>query len=190
MKSLEDLLDVYYASVGRNCVLLLNIPPDRRGLFHENDVARLREFRRVLDETFAVNLAEGKRAEADRRFGRGPRFAPGNIVDGDPDSYWAANDGVTTATLEIDLGEDVYFDRIMLQEPIRLGQRISSFSIEAHAQDEWIPAAHGTTIGYKRLLRIRGVSADRIRIIIEDANNTPALSSFGIYRASAGEAGV
>jgi len=187
VKPIQELLDVYYRSVGRNCVLLLNIPPDRRGLFHENDVARLREFRQVLDETFAVNLAEGKPVEADRHRRFDMKFAPGNIVDGDPDSYWATEDEIRGATLEIDLGQETYFDRIMLQEPIRFGQRISLFSVEARIGGEWTPIAEGTTIGYKRIFRIPGVTADGVRILIERANNTPALSNFGLFRASDGE---
>ncbi len=187
VKSPQELLDIYYKSVGRNCVLLLNVPPDRRGLLHEKDVAALREFRRILDETFAVNLAADKPVEADQHRGRHRKFAPANLVDEDPDSYWAADDDVRAATLEIDLGGDTYFDRIMMQEPIRFGQRISAFAIEARVDGEWVPIARGTTIGYKRLLRLPGVTADRVRISIEGANNAPALSSFGLFEAAAGD---
>ena len=88
---------------------------------------------------------------------------------------------------EIDLGEPTYFDRILLQEPIRFGQRIASFAIEARAEGEWMEVASGTTIGYKRLLRIPGIEADRVRIVIREANNSPALSNFGLFQASADE---
>ena len=111
----------------------------------------------------------------------------GYIVDDDPDSYWATDDDVRRATLEIDLGEPTYFDRILLQEPIRFGQRISAFAIEARVEEEWTPIARGTTIGYKRLLRITGIEADRVRIVIEQANNVPALSNFGLFKASSAE---
>ncbi|UCG88682.1 MAG: alpha-L-fucosidase [Gemmatimonadota bacterium] len=187
VKTPQGLVQIYYGSVGRNCVLLLNIPPDRRGLFHEADIAALREFRQILDETFAVNLAEGKPVTADSHRRRHPKFAPANLVDSNPDSYWAAEDGTQQAVLEVDLIGETGFDRIMLQEPIRLGQRIAAFAIEARIGGEWTPIAHGTTIGYKRLLRTPLVSADRVRIIIEQANNVPALSSFGLFRASARE---
>ncbi|UCF18266.1 MAG: alpha-L-fucosidase [Gemmatimonadota bacterium] len=187
VKSPQELLDIYYRSVGRNCVLLLNVPPDKKGLLHERDVAALREFRRILDETFAVNLAEGKPVEADHHRLRHPKFAPANIVDGDPETYWATDDDVRAATLAIDLGAATYFDRILLQEPIRFGQRISAFTIEARVAGEWAVVARGTTIGYKRLLRIPGVTADRVRISIEEANAVPALSNLGLFRAAAGE---
>jgi alpha-L-fucosidase len=188
VKTPQQLLEVYYLSVGRNCVLLLNIPPDKRGLFHENDVAVLREFRRILDETFAVNLAASKPVEASTHREGHAYFSPSNVVDDDLESYWAADDGVYQATLEVDLGDAVYFDRVMIQEPIRFGQRISAFALEIRANGQWATVARGTTVGYKRLLRIEGVEADRVRIIIEQANNVPALSNLGLFRASAGEA--
>jgi alpha-L-fucosidase len=187
VKTPQELLEVYYRSVGRNCVLLLNIPPDRRGLFHDNDVAMLRDFRRILDETFSVNLAAGRPVGSDSHRQGHSKFSPSNITDDDSDSYWAADDGVRQATLEVDLGAPTYFDRIMLQEPIRFGQRISAFLIEAQVDGEWVTVARATTIGYKRLLRIDGVEADRVRIVIEEANSVPALSNFGLFRASTGE---
>lgn len=187
VKTPQELLDVYYRSVGRNCVLLLNVPPDRRGLFHEIDVAALREFHRILEETFAVNLSANKTVEADNHRGGIEYFSPSNIVDDDLDSYWATDDGLRQATLEIDLGAPTYFDRIMLQEPIRFGQRIAAFTIEARVQNKWIQLVAATTVGHKRLLRIDGVEADRVRIVITEANNVPALSNFGLFVASASE---
>ncbi len=187
VKTPRALVDLYYKSVGRNCVLLLNVPPDRRGLFHERDVEVLREFRRILDDTFARDLAAGRPVTADRHRLRHPKFAPTNIVDGDAATYWAADDGAGTARLEIDLRTPVRFDRVLLQEPIRYGQRISGFAIEARVEGEWIPVARGTTVGYKRLLRIRPVEADRVRILITATTNTPALSNVGLFKASDGE---
>jgi len=189
VKPLKDLLEVYYKSVGRNCVLLLNVPPDKRGLFHENDVAALMEFRRVLDETFAVNLAAGHPVEANEHRRQHPMFAPEHLVDDDPDTYWAANDNTVTAELEIDLGAPVIFDRILLQEPIRFGQRVAAFSIQARTDGAWSVVGRGTTIGYKCLLRIPPVMADRVRIRIEDALDVPALSNFGLFKASLAEEG-
>ena len=187
VKTPRELIDVYYRSVGPNCVLLLNVPPDTRGLLHENDVAVLREFRRILNETFDVDLAAGRPVDAEGRRNGRARFAPANLVDGNPDSYWAARDGERTARLEIDLGATVHFDRVMLQEPIRLGQRVVAFAIEAHTESGWVRVAEGTTIGYKRLLRIPRIGADRVRLRIEDAVAPPALSQFGLFEASPDE---
>jgi len=195
VKSPQELIDVYYRSVGRNCVFLLNVPPDERGLFHDNDIAVLREFRRILDETFAVNLAAGKpvviagdaAAATGRHRAEHSKFAPANIGDNDPETYWATDDGVTSASLEIDLGAPTRFDRVMLQEPIRFGQRIAAFAIEARVDGTWQEIARATTIGYKRLLRIDPVTADRVRVVIEDVVATPALSAFGLFEASPAE---
>jgi alpha-L-fucosidase len=210
VKSPRELVDLYYRSVGRNCVLLLNIPPDQRGRFHENDVAALRETRSILDETFARDLTAGARVEATSwRLGH-LRFAPENVVDGVAETYWAAEDGVVAdrtfaegsggggrgdaaeqadagVALELFLPEVQEFDRILLQEPIRLGQRVASFSVEARVDGEWRGAAEGTTIGYKRLLRVPMVRADALRITIHEARGTPALSTVGLYKASSRE---
>ena len=187
VKSPQELVDLYYRSAGRNCVLLLNVPPDRRGLFHENDIRALREFRRILDETFRLDLAASAGVEADSWRLRHPKFAPAKLVDGDLDSYWAADDGVTQASLEINLGQEEEFDRILLQEPIRFGQRVASFSVEARVGGEWTRIAEATTIGYKRLLRVPPVRTDGIRILIQEALAPPALSNLGLFKASADE---
>ena len=184
VKTSQQLLDVYYKSVGRNGVLLLNIPPDRRGLFHENDIQALQELRAILDETFQTNFALGKFVDASNYRQQLDKFAPANIVDENLDSYWAADDHIREATLEIDLGESVVFDRIMIQEPIRFGQRISEFEIKGLVNGEWTQLAKGTTIGYKRILRIPPVHADKIQLIIKKSNNVPAISNFGLYKAS------
>lgn len=179
VKSVDELLEVYYRSVGRNCVLLLNVPPDQRGLFHENDIAALREFRRVLDETFSTNLLAGADVESDSRWSR--QYEADNVVDGDADSFWAASHDARSGELTFRLDEEVTFDVVMLQEPIRYGQRVSSFRVEVEEEGEWREIGRGTTIGYKRLLRIAPVTADRIRVVIEAANNAPALAEVGLY---------
>ncbi len=183
-KSLQQLLDVYYMSVGRNGTLLLNVPPDRRGLFHENDVERLQEFKAILDETFQKDLAFRKSVIASNVRQNHSKFSPKNTTDGVPDSYWAGKAGTRQARLEIDLQEPAVFDRILLQEPIRFGQRIAEFEVTGRVRGEWTHLAYGTTIGYKRILRIPQVEVDRIRIIIQDGINTPALSNIGLYKAS------
>jgi alpha-L-fucosidase len=186
VKSPQQLVDLYYRSVGRNCVLLLNIPPDRRGRFHENDIRALEETRSILDETFARDLASEAEAEVRATsWRRGhAKFAPRNVVDGVGDTYWVPEEGDSEAGLEILLPEIREFDRILLQEPIRLGQRVASFSVEAREDGEWRNVADGTTIGHKRLLRFPLVRAEAVRITIQDARATPALATVGLYRAS------
>jgi alpha-L-fucosidase len=184
VKSTQQLLDVFYKSVGRNGVLLLNIPPDRRGLFHEKDIQALKDFRRALDETFATNLALGKTVSASSTKSQHPKFSPSNIVDEDVDSFWAGDENIREATLEIDLGKPMLFDRILIQEPIRFGQRISEFEVKGLVNGEWVLLAKGTTIGYKRLFRIPPIKAEKVEILISNSNNTPAISHFGLYKAS------
>lgn len=184
VKSLEHLLDIYYQSVGRGCNLLLNVPPDRRGLFHETDVARLLELGKVLDQTFEIDLALGRPAEASQvRGGGDPRFAADNLTDGDRATYWATDDAITSAEAVIDLGEPVPFNRIRIQEQIQLGQRIESFCIEAHLNGSWEEIARGTTMGARRILRTPLITAERVRLRIEKSQACPVISTFELYRA-------
>ena len=190
VKSLEHLLDIYYRSVGRNSVLLLNIPPDRRGLFHENDVARLREFRSVLDETFGRNYAAGKPAFASNVRHNSPAYSASHITDGNKETFWTADDGVGQVSFEIDLGESVVFDRIAIEEYIRMGQRVESFIVEAFDKGNWSRIAEGTTIGYKRLLKVPQTTASRLKITIMESRHSPMISGFGVFRSSSREKGI
>lgn len=184
VKSPQELMDVFYRSVGRNGVLLLNIPPDKKGLFHENDIRALEEFKKIRDETFVSNLVSGKKVKASSTWLDLPKYKSSHIADDDPDSYWAADEGSREATLEIDLGEPVQFDRVLIQEPIRFGQRISNFEIQVWKDNEWASLVQGTTVGHKRILRFPSVESDRVRVVIKGANNSPAISNFGLYRSS------
>ena len=183
VKSLEKLLDIYYISVGRNTVLLLNLPPDRRGLIHENDVRRLRELRKVLDATFKHNLALGAVAKASCVRGDNPRYGADKIVDGKKDTYWSSDDGTTGATLEFDLGKKCKFNVAELAEYIKVGQRVEEFVLEALDGTSWKKFARGTTIGYKRLLRFDEVTAQKVRIRILDSRVCPTISNFALFYA-------
>ncbi|MBE3068994.1 MAG: alpha-L-fucosidase, partial [Planctomycetes bacterium] len=183
VKPLAQLLDNYYASVGMNGVYMLNIPPDRRGLMHENDAARLREFRRTIEATFAKDLARGKAATATNTRGGAAAFGPEKAVDGDPATYWATDDGVLAAAIEVDVGVPVAFDRAVIQECIRLGQRVKAFAVEAWDGSAWKEVARGQTIGRKRILRFPAVTAQKVRLKIEDARACPTISAFGLYLA-------
>lgn len=184
VKSVEQLLDIYFSSVGRNSLLLLNLPPDRRGLIHENDVQRLREFRRALDAIFDENLALGAAAEAVEVKGKNPAFGADKITDGDPDTYWTTDDWTTAATVEFDLGSEKTFNVAELAEYTRIGQRVERFVLEAWTDGAWQEFGRGTTIGYKRLLRFDGVTTSRVRVRILNSRLCPTLSGFGLYYAS------
>jgi len=188
VKTPQELVDIYYKSVGRNGTLLLNLPPDRRGLVHEADIAALKGMRATLNETFRKDLAQRKAVTASSQWNGFPTTA---LTDGKPDTYWAAQEGQTSATLTLDLGQPTLFDRISLREPIRLGQRVSAFRVEAEQNGQWRTVASGTTIGHRRLLRLpESLTVQRIRVVIEAANNTVALSEIALYKASSDELAV
>ncbi len=159
VKSLDHLLDIYYRSVGRNSVLLLNVPPDRRGLFHENDVARLKELRSVLDATFAEDLARGAQGG-------------GAAVDGAWESCWSAQS--EEDVLELELGAEKTIDRLLVQEFIEEGQRVERFVLEGWHDGQWKEMVRGGCIGYQRLERFSRVAVRRVRLRIE-ASRAPAL---------------
>lgn len=183
----SQLVELYYKSVGRNAVFLLNIPPNRDGLFAEKDVAAMKKYREILDNTFRTNLAANARATANSVFSPSAKFSPANITDGDLESYWAASSGKRQASFEIAIDSTKKFDRILLQEPVRLGQRIASFDVQLLRPAGWQTIASGTSIGFKRLLRITPIAGSKIRINIHEANNTPAISNLGLYKAAGGD---
>jgi alpha-L-fucosidase len=184
VKSPDYLVNLYYKSVGRNGTLLLNLPPDQRGLIHENDIQSLREFRSILDESFRENLIRGAGAKVSSQWASGEKFSPENLLDGETTTYWAASPDDEQPLISIQLEKEEVFDRLMLQEPIRFGQRIVSFSIEARVNAQWKMIAEGTTIGYKRLLRFDPVKTRQLRIRISESQLTPALADIGVFKAS------
>ena len=181
VKSLQHLLKIYYESVGRNSLLLLNVPPDERGHIHEIDSARLREFRGALDAIFAEDRLAGSTATADRV--RGKRFAAANLLNDDYDAYWAAPDGCLSASVTVTFPEARTFNRVMLQEYIPLGQRIAGFDIEVQEENgEWRTVAQETTIGYKRLVLIPTVTATALRVNITRSYACPVLNRVAAYQ--------
>jgi alpha-L-fucosidase len=181
VKTPQKLVDIYFSSVGRNSVLLLNVPPDRRGLIHENDIKSLREMRRILDLTFEKNLARGAVVRACPE-AKGHKAA--FVLDEDKTTYWTTDKGVESASLEFELPETRIFDVAMIQEYIRVGQRVEEFSLEAWDGKEWRGFVAGSTIGYKRLLRFPEVAAKKIRLRITRTRANPALSAFGLFKSS------
>ncbi len=181
VKTPEQLFEIYMASVGRGSPLLLNIPPDQRGLFHENDVKALKEWRKLLDEAFSNNLALNAKAKASTTRGNSRNFAATNVTDGNPETYWSTDDEVTEGNIVIDLKKDRIVKYVLLQEYIRLGQRVRDFSVDVWVDNQWVNAGSGTTIGYKRILQIDPVKTSRIRININDAKACPVISNVEVY---------
>ena len=180
VKTPEKLVDIYYSSVGRNSVLLLNIPPDKRGRIHANDVKSLQGMRKILDQTFASNLLSRAVVQASSER---PGHSGTSAVDNDNGTYWTPGEGVSSATLECVLPPSQVFDRALLQECIRVGQRVERFHLDAWDGTTWKTFAQGTTIGYKRLLRFPAVTAAKVRLVIDESRTSPTLSTFGLFKA-------
>ena len=181
VKTPERLLEIYLTSVGRGSTLLLNVPPDKRGLFHENDIKALAGFRELLNKEFGKNLALKAKATASNYRGKTNGFAPSNVTDGNKNTYWATDDGVTTGSLEIALGKASLVKYVVLQEYIQLGQRVKTFTVEAWKDNNWSQVGEGTTIGHKRILKIEPTETSKIRINITDSKACPAISNVALY---------
>lgn len=179
VKSPEKLVDIYYSSVGRNSLLLLNLPADRRGLINENDMRSLRGMRTILDQTFAHNLLTGGTIA-------GSSLPVDVLTDSLTQTCWSPGGNATTGVLEINFEKPVTFDRAMLQENFREGQRVEQFAVEAEVNGQWITVSCGTTIGYKRLLRFEPVSARHVRLRIQSARGCPQIGSFGLFKSPEG----
>ncbi|HEX9512437.1 MAG TPA: discoidin domain-containing protein [Puia sp.] len=187
VKSPYQLLDLYYQSVGRGADLDLGIAPNRKGLLDQQDVASLQAFGDLLKQTFSTNLAEGATFTAsDIRGNDSQRYGPARLVDKDRYSYWATDDAVTEPQLVVDMGKPTTFNVIRLRENIKLGQRISSFTIEAYQDGQWKQIGAGTSIGANRLIRLpQNVVAAKVRLSITGSATCIALSDFGLFKEPA-----
>jgi alpha-L-fucosidase len=183
VKTPGQLLDIYYKSVGRGACLNLNLPPDRRGQIHEDDVRALREFRRALDETFANDLARGAKVTASNVRGESRQFGAANLFDQNRMTYWATDDGVTAPDVVLEFRKPVTFNVVRLREYLPLGQRIDAFALDQWQEGVWVEFASGAGIGNCRLVRSEPVTTTKVRLRIAKAAACPALSEFGLFAA-------
>lgn len=182
-RDLATLLNFYYTSVGRNSILLLNVAPDKHGLFSDDSVRRLHEFHDALQKIFGTDFAAGKKAVASNVRGNDPAFGADKALDGNKNTYWATDDGVTNATLEVDLGSEREFNVVRMEEMIRFGQRVAEYKIEAwdDAAKAWKELNHSFTIGYRKLDRFPKVKSSKVRLTILKARACPMIKSFGVH---------
>ena len=177
----ENLLDLYFRSVGRGAVLLLNLPPDRRGQIHEADVRALQGFRKLLDQTFATNVAPNTTSiaatGATGDAGDGP-FAAQNVLDGRRETFWTPGEGVCTPELVLGFDRPVQFSTIGLREHLPLGQRVEAFAVDTWQDGDWHEIGCGTSVGHRRLLRVDTPPTTRVRLRITQAPVCPAISEF------------
>ena len=178
---LQGLLNFYYYSVGRNSMLILNVAPNKDGKFSDECVARMHEFHDALQKIFGTDFARGQKTTASNVRGNDPRFGAGKAVDGDAKTYWATDDGVTNATLEVDLGGKKTFNVIRTEEEISLGQRVEKYSVDAFINGEWKQVSSGTTIGHRKLDRFPAVTASKVRLTILESRACPTISGFGVH---------
>lgn len=181
VKSLPALLDIYYNSIGRNSSLLINFPVDRRGLIHERDVEQILKLSTKIKEDFAIDLAQ--KAEISTSNSRGKGFEGKQVLNSEKDTYWAAEDGVLENTIMLAFEEPITFNRFVVQEYIPLGQRVKDFSLEIETETGWEEIAKGTTIGFKRILRLEDFTTSKIRLVIQDAKGSPTIASIGVFNA-------
>ena len=180
-KKLSKLLSIYYSSVGRNCLLLLNVPPNSTGLISESDIQTLRQFRAAIDTIFTTNLGRECSVEASSQ--RGGGFGPMNVLDDDHLwTYWAPNEEKQEYWIELKAksGKINVFNVVRIQEAIGLGQRIEEHEVYV----DGIRVVRGSTVGYKRLhrLEIASVGANRVTIKIVRAKGIiPLISSIGLH---------
>lgn len=171
IKSVNSLADIYFSSVGRNSLLLLNVPPDRRGLISNYDLKSLKEFKKYLDTLYSKNLLEGARP-----YGHGASYA----IDAKNTTSWRPD---SNAVVSYITPIPVTFNVAELCEDITKGQRVEGFKIEVRNNDKWYTVATGTTIGYKRLLRFPAMTSDEIRLSITASRSKPYISTFALLRA-------
>jgi alpha-L-fucosidase len=146
VKSLEHLLGIYFQSVGRNSSLLLNVPPDRRGLFADPDVKRLEEFGRAVKDLYANTVAEGKGAA------------------------------------EVQFGGEKSFNLVNVREDVKEGERVRKYRMEARSGGVWTTVARGTSVGTRNLHRLREITADAARLVVEKSEGEP-LVLWSLHRA-------
>ena len=187
-RSLSELVDIYYRSIGRNGNLILNLSPDTRGLIPDDQIEALSKMAQVVKDTFATDLAAGGKLTADNS---NDAHSPSLALDGNLDTWWEAAPGHTNGTLTLTLPEAVTFDVVSLQEAVdHRGQRIESFVIEAWNGSAWvaaekIPSDELTTVGHRRLIRLKSpVTTSQVRVRITGSRLEPTLAEMGLFKQS------
>jgi len=181
VKTLSELLDIYYLSIGQNSSLLINFPVDKRGLIHENDETQILKLAQKIKEDFSEDLAKKVKVEASNSRGKG--FEAKQVLNDQKNSYWAALDGQIQNSLTFTFSQPTTVNRFLAQEHIALGQRIKSFSLEGLKDGNWITIAEGTTVGAKRILRFDEVKVTALRFNILDAKACPTISKISVFNA-------
>ena len=190
-RTLTNLAEMYFRSVGHNATLLLNVPPNNEGKVDKAIQDRVVEFGQNVQDTFKTNLAkaDGTTITASNVRGNDIDFKPGNAVDDDDATYWTTDDGTTSGSLTIKWDSAKRFDVVSIEEAIQNGQHINSYKVEYKENDNasWQTMERGVTVGSKRLIRTSPISATQVRITVgTSTGKVPQLSEVGVYKASKG----
>lgn len=182
-RSLANLMELYYTSIGRGSPLNLGLAINPEGKVSKADSLALINFRKQVDLEFETNLVKTAKVTADNIRGNSKKFNAAKCTDESDETYWATDAGIQKASIEIDFGKATTFNRLLLQEFIALGQRIHSFSFEIETKDGWEEVVSGTTVGYKRVLKFADATCTNARITIETEAPCLTLSNLGIFNA-------
>ena len=188
-KTMEELSDMYFNSVGHNATLLLNVPPNNQGTVDKAILDRVTEFGNNIKATFKTNLAkaEGASAKVSEVRGGAKEYKPGNMIDDNDETYWATSDGKKSGEILIDLGKETKFDVVSIEEAIQNGQRINNYKVEYRNGDSgtWTLLEEGKTIGAKRLCRTSETTARQIKITVGTCDGkVPMISEIGVYKST------
>ena len=182
VKTVNELCDIYYNSVGHNSNLLLNFPVALNGRIHTVDSARAIEFYNTISNELSNNLLSNAKVVADNE--RGRRFSASKVNDGNPDTYWATDDDYPYGTISFSMDKPVTMSRVMIQEYVKLGQRVKSFYLEGEKNGRWFrinPDETLTTVGYKRIVRFAPVEVDKLVINFEESRGPLCISNIAAY---------
>ncbi|MCF7957227.1 MAG: alpha-L-fucosidase [Phycisphaerae bacterium] len=182
-RTLKQFTDLYYTTIGRNASFNLGLSPGPDGRIPERDVQAMLAQKKQLDRELAVNLVRGVTIVASEFRESAPAYSPGQCIDGTTKTYWATSDGINEASLTMDFGKEVAFNRLLLQEYIALGQRVDEFTLEVQQAGKWQKVVGGTTIGYKRILRLNPVTTSKARLTLKTDAPCLTLSHIGLYNA-------
>ena len=190
-RTLTNLAEMYFRSVGHNATLLLNVPPNNEGKVDQAIQDRVVEFGQNVQDTFRTNLAkaDGTTITASNVRGNDINFKPGNAVDDDDATYWTTDEGTISGSLTIKWDSAKRFDVVSIEEAIQNGQHINSYKVEYKENDNasWQTMERGVTVGSKRLIRTSPISATQVRITVgTSTGKVPQLSEVGVYKASKG----
>ena len=180
VKTPRQLLDLYFASVGRGGSFLLNLPPDRRGQIHENDARSLREFHQLWENLFKQNLAKGARFEIGGALAGAKESDPRRLLDEDRSTYWVADENTTSPELTLLFEQPITFDVVDLREFLPLGQRIEAVALDCWREGRWAEVGTATSIGNRRLIHIKPETTAKVRLRIVRSAAAPVLAEFAL----------